>query len=125
VALIRAEESIDQDALGLEGDAAVGASIVRKSLADPAKLIADNAGYQGAVVVERIRTSESADCGFNAVTGEYGDLRKAGVIDPAKVTRSALQHAASIAALILTAECAVVERPTWPAGTSGDSGRMR
>src|SRR5438445_8543664 len=110
VALIRAEEAVDIDALGLSGDEATGALIVRRGLQEPAKLIADNAGYQGAVVVERIRT-ESGSTGLNAASGEWGDLTKAGVIDPAKVTRSALQNAASIAALVLTTESAVVEMP--------------
>jgi chaperonin GroEL len=110
VALIRAEQSVDVDALGLTGDEATGALIVKHSLSEPARLIASNAGHEGAVVVERIR-SESGATGFNAATGEWGDLTKSGVIDPAKVTRSALQNAASIAALVLTTESAVVEMP--------------
>jgi len=122
VTLIRAEKAIDVDALGLTGDEATGALIVRRSLAEPARLIAGNAGYEGAVVVERIR-SESGATGFNAATGEWGDLTKAGVIDPAKVTRSALQNAASIAALVITTESAVVEKPEEeepaPAGGHG------
>ena len=107
VALIRAEQSVDVDALGLTGDEATGASIVRRALSEPARLIASNAGHEGAVVVERIR-SESGATGFNAATGEWGDLTKAGVIDPAKVTRSALQNAASIAAL-----CSPPRAPWW------------
>ncbi len=110
VALIRAEEAIDPDALGLSSDEATGAMIVRTALAAPAALIAKNAGYEGGVVVERIRT-ESEGIGFNAATGEWVDLLQAGIIDPAKVTRSALQNAASIAALLLTTESAVVEKP--------------
>jgi chaperonin GroEL len=110
VALIRAEQSVDVDALGLTGDEATGASIVKRALSEPARLIAHNAGHEGAVVVERIR-SESGATGFNAATAQWGDLTKAGVIDPAKVTRSALQNAASIAALVLTTESAVVEMP--------------
>jgi chaperonin GroEL len=110
VALIRAEQSVDVDALGLTGDEATGALIVKHALSEPARLIASNAGHEGAVVVERIR-SESGSTGFNAATGEWGDLTKSGVIDPAKVTRSALQNAASIAALVLTTESAVVEMP--------------
>ena len=109
VALIRAEEAIDVDALGLAGDEATGALIVRRSLQEPAKLIAGNAGFEGAVVVERIR-GESDAMGFNAATGKWEDLRMAGIIDPAKVTRSALQNAASIAALVLTTECAIAEK---------------
>ncbi len=110
VTLIRAEEAVDTEALGLAGDEATGALIVRHALQEPAKLIADNAGFQGAVVVARIRT-ESGGTGFNAATATWGDLVKDGVIDPAKVTRSALQNAASIAALVLTTESAIVEKP--------------
>jgi chaperonin GroEL len=110
VALIRAEDAIDSGALGLEGDEATGATIVRRALAAPAQLIAANAGHEGAVVVERIRAS-SGSTGFDALVGEFTDLMKAGIIDPAKVTRSALQNAASIAGLVLTTESAVVEKP--------------
>ena len=86
------------------------------------ELIADNAGFEGAVVVERIR-GESDAMGFNAATGEWEDLRKAGIIDPAKVTRSALQNAASIAALVLTTECAIAEKPEGDRG-AGEYGHM-
>jgi len=122
VALIRAEEAIDIDALGLAGDEATGALIVRRSLQEPARLIAGNAGFEGAVVVERIR-GESDAMGFNAATGEWEDLRMAGIIDPAKVTRSALQNAASIAALVLTTECAIAEKSEGDRGT-GEYGHM-
>jgi chaperonin GroEL len=108
VALIRAESALDK--LDLQGDEATGAKIVRDSLVEPARLIADNAGDEGAVIVERIR-SEGDTRGYNAATGEWVDMFKAGILDPAKVTRSALQNAASIAAIILTAESAVVEKP--------------
>ncbi len=121
VTLIRAEDAVDPTKLGLEGDAATGAGIVKRALQEPSKLIADNAGFEGAVVVERIR-SEIGGTGFNAATGEWGDMMKFGVIDPAKVTRSALQNAASIAALVLTTESAVVEKPEEeeePAGAGG------
>ena len=97
-------------ALGLEGDEATGAGIVRRALSDPARLIAANAGYEGGVVIERIR-SEAGNTGFNAATGEWGDLVKAGIIDPAKVTRSALQNAASVAAMALTTECLITDVP--------------
>src|SRR6266511_1696243 len=123
VALIRAEEAIDVDSLGLYGDEATGAMIVRRSLQEPAKLIAANAGFEGAVVVERIR-GESEGAGFNAATGEWEDLRKAGIIDPAKVTRSALQNAASTAALGLTTECAIAEKPDKVQG-AGEYGDMQ
>jgi chaperonin GroEL len=118
VALIRAEEAIDPDALGLSGDDATGAMIVRAALAAPAALIAKNAGYEGGVIVERIRT-DSEGMGFNAATGQWADLLKVGIIDPAKVTRSALQNAASVAALLLTTEGAVVEKPEDEASSSG------
>jgi chaperonin GroEL len=122
VALIRAEEAVDVDSLGLSGDEATGALIVRRSLHEPARLIAGNAGFEGAVVVERIR-GESDAMGFNAATGEWGDLRMAGIIDPAKVTRSALQNAASIAALVLTTECAIAEKAVEEGG-AGEYGQM-
>src|SRR2546426_1160249 len=109
-ALIRAEESGDPGKLGLDGDEATGSWIVRGALSEPARLIAENAGFEGGVAVERIR-GESGAFGFDAATGEWGDMLKSGVMDPAKVTRSALQNAASIAALVLTTEASVVEKP--------------
>jgi chaperonin GroEL len=125
VTLIRAEESLD--GLKLEGDRATGARIVRKSLSEPARLIAENAGFEGGVIVERLRGEKQAK-GFNAETGEWVDMLKAGIIDPAKVTRSALQNAASIAGLVLTTECSVVEKPededTDAAAAAGGHGHM-
>jgi chaperonin GroEL len=109
VALIRAEDAVDVGALGLEGDEGTGALIVRHALQEPARLIAENAGSQGGVIVDRIR-NESGATGFNAATGQWVDMLKAGIMDPAKVTRSALQNAASIAGLVLTTESAVVEK---------------
>jgi chaperonin GroEL len=123
VALIRAEEEVDVDSLGLSGDEATGAMIVRHALQEPAKLIAGNAGFEGAVVVERIRREFDA-FGFNVATGEWGDLRAAGIIDPAKVTRSALQNAASIAALVLTTECAIAEKAVEDGQGTGGYGQM-
>jgi chaperonin GroEL len=123
VALIRAEEAIDPDALGLSGDEATGATIVRTALSAPAALIAKNAGYEGGVIVERIRT-DADGVGFDAATGQWVDLLKAGIIDPAKVTRSALQNAASVAALLLTTEGAVVEKPEDEASSPGRDGHM-
>jgi chaperonin GroEL len=108
VALIRAEAALDK--IDLDGDEATGARIVRDSLSEPARLIADNAGVEGAVIVERIRT-EGDSRGYDALSDEWVDMFKAGILDPAKVTRSALQNAASIAAIIITAESAVVEKP--------------
>jgi chaperonin GroEL len=125
VTLIRAEESVNADKLGLSGDEATGVSIVRGALADPARLIAENAGFEGGVVVERIR-SENGATGFNAATGEWGDMMKFGVMDPAKVTRSALQNAASIAGLVITTEVTVVEQKEEEdaSATSGGGGHM-
>jgi chaperonin GroEL len=108
VTLIRAEGALDK--LDLEGDEATGAKIVRTALAEPARRIAQNAGYEGAVIVSQTRT-EGDGRGFNAATGEWVDMMKAGIVDPTKVTRSALQNAASIAAIVLTVESAVVEKP--------------
>ena len=109
VTLIRAESSLLK--LKLKDDEATGANIVRDALSEPARRIASNAGYEGAVVVSQLRGEGDGGNGFNAATGEWVDMVKSGIIDPAKVTRSALQNAASIAALVLTTEASVVEKP--------------
>ena len=108
VTLIRAESALDS--LDLRDDEATGVQLVRVALSEPARRIAQNAGHEGAVVVAQIREEGDAR-GFDAATGEWTDLVKAGIVDPAKVTRSALQNAASIAGLVLTTESAVVEKP--------------
>jgi chaperonin GroEL len=95
---------------GLDGDMQTGARIVYAALEAPARLIADNAGFEGAVMVREIE-SATGNTGLNVLTGEMVDLVEAGVIDPAKVTRAALQNAASIAALLLTTEVLVVDKP--------------
>src|SRR6202007_1191073 len=95
--------------LKLHDDEGVGAGTVRRALEEPCRQIALNAGFEGAVVIGKIRESKDENFGFNADTGEYVDLVKAGVIDPAKVTRLALQNAASIAGLMLTTEALVAE----------------
>ena len=110
VALVRTMSAVDAVANELRGDEDTGARIVLHALAAPARLIADNAGLEGAVAVRRIQ-AEEGPVGLNAATGEYEDLVKAGVIDPAKVTRAALQNAASIAALLLTTEALVADKP--------------
>src|SRR6185436_20506260 len=100
-ALLRSRAAVTAAIEALDGDEATGARIVYRALEAPARLIADNAGLEGAVIVQRVE-SESGSTGLNAATGEFVDLLKAGVIDPAKVTRAALQNAASIAGLLLT-----------------------
>ena len=107
VALLRCIPALEK--LKLHGDEAIGVNIVKRALEEPLRQIAHNAGHEGAVVVGRVRESKDENFGFNADSGEFGDLVKAGVIDPAKVTRLALQNAASIAALMLTTEALVAE----------------
>ena len=109
-ALLRARDSVKKVVDSLTGDEATGARTVWESLEAPARNIADNAGMEGALVVQRV-SSEKGAVGLNAASGEYVDLVKAGIIDPAKVTRAALQNAASIAALVLTTECLVADKP--------------
>jgi len=123
VTLLQAQVALDK--LELVGDEQTGARIVRRALEEPVKQIAFNAGLEGGVVVEKVRNQETG-WGLNADTGEYVDLFKAGVIDPAKVTRSALQNAASIAALFLTTEAVIAEKPekTPPPVPGGDHGGM-
>ncbi len=119
-ALIQAVKVLD--GLDLEGDEKVGASIVRKAAAEPLRWIAENAGLQGYVAVAKVQDLASG-MGLNAATGEYEDLVKAGVIDPVKVTRSALRNAASIASMVLTTDTLVVEKKEEePAGASGGHG---
>ncbi|MDP9404285.1 MAG: chaperonin GroEL [Actinomycetota bacterium] len=110
VALLRAQARVLDRAEKLEGDEATGARAVARAVEEPLKQIAVNAGMEGGVVVEKVRNLEGAN-GLNAATGDYEDLFKAGVIDAAKVTRSALQNAASIAALFLTTEAVIVDKP--------------
>ncbi len=110
VALLRAQSAILDRAEKLDGDEATGARIVARAVEEPLKQIAVNAGLEGGVIVEKVRNLKGAE-GLNAATGEYGDLFAAGVIDAAKVTRSALQNAASIAALFLTTEAVIVDKP--------------
>ncbi len=109
----------------LTGEELTGAQIVARALAAPLKRIAENAGHNGAVIAERVKEKEF-NVGFNAATNEYVDMFDAGIVDPAKVTRSALQNAASIAAMVLTTECIVVDKPepkdAAPAGAGGNMG---
>ncbi|MGH9040614.1 MAG: TCP-1/cpn60 chaperonin family protein, partial [Acidimicrobiia bacterium] len=122
VALLRAQDSLRSFIDTLDADEATGARIVLRALEEPLKQIAVNAGLEGGVVVEKVRNLDTANEGLNAATGAYEDLTKAGVIDAAKVTRSALQNAASIAALFLTTEAVIADKPEKegaPAGMPG------
>jgi chaperonin GroEL len=121
VALLRSQPKLYEFATTLEGDESTGARIVGKSLEEPLKQIAVNAGFEGGVVVEKVRSLKGGN-GLNAATGEYEDLVKAGVIDAAKVTRSALQNAASIAALFLTTEAVIADKPEKESATPGMPG---
>ncbi len=120
-ALVRARAAVDALGATLVGDEATGARIVSNSLSAPLRYIAANAGYEGAVRVREVEDAKGT-IGLNAMTGELVDLVAAGVIDPAKVTRSALQNAASIAALLLTTEAIVADKPEPPAAPMGDGG---
>ncbi len=119
VALVRAIPSVDALIKTLEGDEKIGAQIVRRSLEEPLRQIVANAGEEGAVVVAKVLESKDQHYGYNAATGNFEDLVKAGVIDPTKVTRTALQNAASIAGLLLTTEALVVEIPEPKAAPAG------
>src|SRR5688500_7031674 len=123
VALIRAQSALDR-IRGTE-DEKTGVDIVRRALEEPIRLIAQNAGAEGSIVVAKVRGSKDKNFGYNAQTDTYEDLVKAGVIDPTKVTRTALQNAASIAGLLLTTECVVAEKPeTKPALAGAPGGGM-
>ncbi|MDR2368188.1 MAG: chaperonin GroEL [Deltaproteobacteria bacterium] len=126
VALVRCVPALNN--VECVGEAAQGVNIIRRALEEPLRQIAVNAGHEGSVVVEKVR-NESGNIGFNAETGTYEDLMQAGVIDPAKVTRFALQHAASVSSLLLTTECMIAEKkedkPVNPmAGGPGGMGGM-
>lgn len=108
VALANAIEAVSKYANALTGDEKTGASIIMRALEEPVRQIAENAGFEGSVVIDKIKTS-ARGVGFNALTEEYVDMIKAGIVDPAKVTRSALQNAASASAMLLTTEAGVVE----------------
>src|SRR5437763_91380 len=128
VALVRCIAAIDK--LKLEGDEQIGAQIVRRACEEPLRQIVNNAGEEGAIVVGRIRDSKDMSFGYNAQSDKFEDLVKAGVIDPTKVTRTALQNAGSIAALMLTTEALVADIPekkeeaSMPGGHGGGMGGM-
>ena len=126
VALLRTGKAIDTLTATLEGDEKLGANIVRRAIESPLKQLCFNAGVEGAVVVQAVIASKGAS-GYNVATGEYEDLVKAGVVDPTKVTRTALQNAASIAGLLLTTECIITDAPEKdkaPAMPQGGGGGM-
>jgi chaperonin GroEL len=122
VALIRVEDAVAAAASSLKDpDEAIGATIVQRSLAEPLRWIARNAGYEGSVIVEQVRSVKGSN-GFNAATGESADLIKTGIVDPLKVTRSALQNAASIASMLLTTEVLIVDKPEEESETADEHG---
>lgn len=128
VTLIRAQEAVNK--LKLEGDEQLGVQIVSRALEEPLRIISRNAGFEGSVVVNKV-LQEKGNVGFNAKDGEYGDMIKQGIVDPAKVVRSALQNAASIAGMLLTTEALITEipedrkeAPVPPAGGMGGMGGM-
>jgi chaperonin GroEL len=129
VALLRCLSALEK--VKLDGEEQLGVSVLKRALEEPIRQIANNAGHEGSVVVERVKNEKGA-LGFNAETEKYEDLTKAGVIDPTKVVRFALQNAASVASLLLTTEATVAEKPEekdqMPAmpggGMGGDMGGM-
>jgi chaperonin GroEL len=123
VALMRTVAVLDT-LRAANADQKIGINIVRRALQAPARQIAENAGEDGAVVAGKIMEKDSYAYGFNAATGEYGDLVKQGVIDPAKVVRNALQGAASVAGLLITTEAMVAEKPKKNAAPAMPGGGM-
>jgi chaperonin GroEL len=111
VALIKTIKALEKTVEGLEGDERIGAEIVLRALEEPARQIAYNAGQEGSLIVQRLKSEKGAAMGYDAAAGEFTDMLKAGILDPAKVTRSALQNAASVSGLILTTEAIVTDKP--------------
>src|SRR5262249_2989471 len=121
VAMIRSQKALK--ALKLEeSDEQIGVEIVRRALEEPIRMIAQNAGAEGSIVVEKVRSSKDTNFGYNALTDTYEDLVQAGVIDPTKVARTALQNASSIAGLLLTTEAIVVEKKEEKAAPAAPGG---
>ncbi len=114
VALLRAVDAVIKAKAKLVGDEKTGAAILEKALEEPLRIIAENAGQEGSVVIENVRTNKNRSWGYDARDDKYVDMLKAGIIDPAKVTRSALENAASIAAMVLTTETLVTDIPEAP-----------
>ncbi len=115
VALVRCASALDKLAKKVEGDEQTGVASLKKALEEPLRLIAENSGEEGSVVADAVKRSKDRNYGFDAAAGEYGDMMKKGILDPAKVTRTALENAASIAAMLLTTESLVTEIPEPPA----------
>ena len=120
VALLRGGKALEK--LKLEGDQRVGVEIVKRAVEEPMRHIAGNAGAEGSIVVQRVKEAKNVDEGFNAATETYEDLVKAGVIDPTKVTRTALANAASVATLLLTSDALIAEKPKEEKGKKGGHG---
>jgi chaperonin GroEL len=126
VALIRASGALES--LKTSGDEKIGVGIVRRAVEEPLRILANNAGMEGSVVVQEVKKNKKATFGYNVDTDEYGDMFEAGIIDPTKVTRTALQNAASIAGLLLTTEALIAEipekekAPAMPPGGAPDMG---
>jgi len=120
VALVRASKALDN--VKLSGDEELGLQIVKEAINVPLKTIASNAGYDGSVVLRRVLQEKAFGFGFNALTGEYENLVENGVIDPAKVTRTALQNAVSVAGMLLTTDCIITEKPKKQEEPAGDEG---
>jgi chaperonin GroEL len=112
VALLRAASALDKLEKSLSSDERTGAAILRRALDEPLRMIAENAGQEGMVIVDKVRAGKDVNFGYDAATGEYGDMLAKGIIDPAKVTRTALENASSIASLVLTTESLVTEIPS-------------
>ena len=129
VALLRAQKALD--GLTLEGEELAGANLIRRAIEEPLRRIAENAGIDGSIVVDKVKNSKGA-IGYNAATDTYEDLLKAGVIDPTKVVRTALQNAASVSGLLLTTEAMIADKPEeagaggggMPGGMPGGMGGM-
>ena len=121
VALARCIPALDK--LKLEGDEQIGVNIVKRALQEPLRQIAENAGEEGAIVLGRVNESKDNNFGYNALTGKYEDLVKAGVLDPTKVVRTALTNAGSIASLMLTTEALIADLPEEKQDTAASSGR--
>ena len=108
--MLRAANAVEKAATNLEGDEAIGASIVRRAIESPLRKLCDNAGVEGSLVVQQVLKSKGT-MGYNVATDTHEDLIKAGVVDPTKVTRTALQNAGSVAGLLLTTDCMITDIP--------------